>query len=381
MLEKIKCPDCAEEVILSECEFRCECGYLISEDSAVQEFEAGTLVAFDEAKKEDCDDDEDEDEDELEDDEEESKDSKKKDDKSKIKEESYSFDYALDIKLLALGKSKDYNLSEEDVSIFLTQNDLFEDAIDISALTTKINKNISELKLVSKDLSKALTEAGDFDAETIDEVTTVFEAAVELKTNLFRKSIEEDYKDRIEAKELALEEESHEIIEAAVKEWIAENEIAIDESIKQEKASKFLDGVKSLFEECYVGVEPQDIAEELVETIKALEADSKKLKLKLLEAECKINDNAIEAIVSEITDGLAATEKEKFNSIIEEIEFKDVDSYKEKLDSIKEKFFVKSLPVTEEKSIENTDNSLNENTEDNAINDKISKALGILAKR
>jgi len=39
------------------------------------------------------------------------------------------------------------------------------------------------------------------------------------------------------------------------------------------------------------------------------------------------------------------------------------------------------LPVTEEKTIENTDNSLNENTEDNAINDKISKALGILAKR
>ena len=55
-------------------------------------------------------------------------------------------------------------------------------------------------------------------------------------------------------------------------------------------------------------------------------------------------------IVSEVSEGLAQTQKEKFNSLVESVEFDSEESYREKLGTLKESYFPKK-PVTQSEDL------------------------------
>ena len=46
-----------------------------------------------------------------------------------------------------------------------------------------------------------------------------------------------------------------------------------------------------------------------------------------------------ESMIADVANGMTDTETEKFQSLVEDVEFSDEDSYKEKLQTIKESYF------------------------------------------
>jgi len=119
--------------------------------------------------------------------------------------------------------------------------------------------------------------------------------------------------------------------------------LAIERGLKGEIAEDFISGLKQLFEDHYIDV-PDD-------KYNVLEAQSEKiseLEDKLNEAIQKsvdltsFNSTLVrEQVISEVSEDLADTEIEKFKSLTQDVEFGNEDSFREKLNTLKESYFPK----------------------------------------
>lgn len=146
------------------------------------------------------------------------------------------------------------------------------------------------------------------------------------------------------------EEKLSAFIDSVVVEWAKENAVAIDNQIKVQIAEQFVTTLK----EAFVAAEVQLPANEestitsLQEQITAVEADKAKLQTQLNEATAElVTKNRIE-ILTEATKGLVDTQADRVKRLTEGFEFKDADSFKEKVSIIVEAITDKK-PEKEEK--------------------------------
>ena len=185
----------------------------------------------------------------------------------------------------------------------------------------------------------------DLSEEFKEKAATVFESAVNSKVKEIAESMEADVKETYEQDVAKHKEELTEEVDSylvyVVEEWMKENEIALERGIKGEIAEDFITGLKKLFAEHYIDVpdERYNVLEDQAAKIESLE---KKLN-EQIEKNVELNkDNAVKTrkeIMSEASNGLADTAKEKFAKLVEEIEWSDADSFKTKCETIKESYF------------------------------------------
>ena len=220
---------------------------------------------------------------------------------------------------------------------------------------SKLKKEAVENRLKSIDVAEhveaLMTGEGDLSEEFKRKAATVFEAAVKSKVRSEVERMEEEYKTELEENITTTKEELTEKVDTylnyVVEEWMKENELAIERGLKGEIAEDFISGLKQLFEDHYVDVpdEKYDVLEAQSEKISELEeklneAIEEKVQLK------KNNSSLVkEQVVSEVSSDLADTEIEKFKSLIEDVDYSDEDSYREKLGTLKESYFPKNAPT------------------------------------
>jgi 6-phosphofructokinase len=137
---------------------------------------------------------------------------------------------------------------------------------------------------------------------------------------------------------------------------MTDNELALENGIKAEILESFVSGMKGLFEQHYI-----DMPEEKFDLLGELEEQVEDVKSKLddqlaanVELTKKINEMTRASTIAEASSGMADTDAEKFNALAEELSFEDVDTFKSKLQTIKENYFGKKVapsvnsPVTDE---------------------------------
>jgi len=70
------------------------------------------------------------------------------------------------------------------------------------------------------------------------------------------------------------------------------------------------------------------------------------------------NENLVrEQVISEVSEDLADTEIEKFKSLTQDVDFGNEDSFREKLDTLKESYFPKAQTSSDNKAIDDEDGS------------------------
>ena len=122
-----------------------------------------------------------------------------------------------------------------------------------------------------------------------------------------------------------------------VEEWMKENELAVERGIRTEIAEDFITGLKSLFKEHYI-----DVPEEKYNVLEDLTNQSKDLETKLNE-QIEKNVNLTKEVsefhktqaIVEVTADLAETEKEKFVSMAENVEYDSAEKFREKVRNYK----------------------------------------------
>jgi hypothetical protein len=129
-----------------------------------------------------------------------------------------------------------------------------------------------------------------------------------------------------------------------VEEWMKENELSIDRGLKGEIAEDFISGLKQLFEDHYIDVpdEKYDVLEAQSEKIAELEEKLNSMIEENVEKKKVVESLTRDQIISEVSNDLADTEIEKFKSLTEDVDYTDQNSFRVKLDTLKESYFPKS---------------------------------------
>jgi len=221
---------------------------------------------------------------------------------------------------------------------------------------SEVDESTLDERLASVDVSEdvsALTEGEELSEEFKDKAATIFEAAVKSKLRSEVERIEESKVQEIAEEINRVQDQLTEKVDAymnyVVEEWIKENEIAIERGLKGEIAEDFISGLKSLFEEHYIDVpdEKYDILGHQSQKIDELEEKLNEQIEKSAEMKKKHDVLVRESVFAEVASDLADTEVEKFKSLAEEVEFSSEESFKEKLDQLKESYFPKQTTVAE----------------------------------
>ena len=191
--------------------------------------------------------------------------------------------------------------------------------------------------------------AGDdsLSEEFKQKAATVFEAAIKSKVKDIAEEIEADYNKKFEEETSKAKDELVEKVDSylsyVVEEWMKENELALERGIKGEIAEDFISGLKKLFEDHYIDVpdEKYNVLEDQASKIEELEKKLNESIEKNVELSKENGKHIRQSIIDEASKELAETQKEKFNKLAEEIDYKNEEDFRGKVSTIKESYFGK----------------------------------------
>jgi len=247
-----------------------------------------------------------------------------------------------------------------------------------------VEKRVKDID-VKEHVDALMNGEGDLSEEFKRKAATVFEAAVKSKVRDEVSRIEDDYRkdldENINANKDELTEKVDTYLNYVCEEWTKENELAIERGLKGEIAEDFISGLKQLFEDHYIDIpnEKYDVLEAQSEKISQLEAKLSETIEKNVSMKSNNAQLVREQVISEMSTDLAETEIEKFKSLTEDVDFTDEDSYKEKLETLKENYFPKVKTVV----AETVDNVETGNAQDIDVSNSMTaymSAIGRVAK-
>ena len=221
----------------------------------------------------------------------------------------------------------------------------------------KEGETISEEE-VNEDI-KAVLSGADLDEEFQKKATTVFEAAVSAKVSQKVDALKETAESRIGEEPDKIKEEFTNRVENflsyACEEWMTENELAVEQGLRAEVTEAFMGGLKALFVESNINLpdEQLDAVADMSNKLDEMETRLNEQVEKNIALHEAVGNYRKNEILSELSRGLAEVQKDKFTSLAEAVEFKTEESYREKLEQIKESYFGAKKPeVAEEISDE-----------------------------
>ena len=199
----------------------------------------------------------------------------------------------------------------------------------------------------------ALVAGEELSEEFKEKAKTILEAAVKGKVIQIKEVLDAEYESKLleEVEEIkgALNERVDSYLEYVADEWFTENQLAVEGGLKEELTESFMTGLKSLFEEHYVSLpeDKYDVLESMVEKLDDMEAKLNEQVEKNVAVNRRLAESSADVILADVSEGLAETQKEKLASLSESVEFASEESYREKLETLKESYFPskKSAPA------------------------------------
>ena len=238
-----------------------------------------------------------------------------------------------------------------------------EDSQEIVAETEETTEETVEEETVEIDIEadvNALLGGEELSEEFREKAKTVFEAALQSKVNQLAEDMQAKFDEKlveeIESTKSELAERVDAYLEYVSEEWFVENELAIEHGLKTELTESFLGGMKSLFEEHYVQIpdDKYDVLESMVEKLDDMETKLNEQIEKNISLNGRLGESVASGILDQVSDGLAATQKEKLASLSESVEFESEGQYREKLETLKESYFPGNTPKATGETISET---------------------------
>lgn len=207
------------------------------------------------------------------------------------------------------------------------------------------------LGAVKEDVAEVFA-GEDLTEEAKEKFATIFEAAVSARVSIEEARLAEEFETQlVEAVEEVKEEMSGKLdqyLDYVLENWIEENKLAIENSIRADIAENFMEGLRNLFVESYI-----NIPEEKVDIVAEMQAQIDELENMLdesintnMELQSVIDEATKEATFDEVSEGLAATQVEKLRTLAEGLEYSDAGSYRKKLEIVKNKYFSEKKEVS-----------------------------------
>jgi hypothetical protein len=208
----------------------------------------------------------------------------------------------------------------------------------------------SSVRITAEDIDvtediKAIFAGTEVSEEFISKATEIYTAAVLSKVNEQLEAVEAKFDDSLTEEVSTVSEELVERVDSyldyVVEQWMEANSVAIERGLKAEIVESFMSGLKGLFESHYIDIpdEAVEVAEELADKVEALESAINEEIEKNVELTAKIKEFERGMAFAEVSEGLTDTQVAKLQSLSEAVEFESVDTYKNKIATLRESYF------------------------------------------
>ena len=338
---------------------------------------------------------EDDDEDEDDDDEEEEEEEQVKKEEVKVPSTKTAMISALFDKVNGL-KKEDVSKRFKDLMDVIEAEDLGGETPDDAAPEgdkVAIGKKKKKIKVAMPEINvkediDALVQGEELSEEFKTKASTIFEAAVHQKVMEVAASkvdeMEQEYQSELQEEIVSFRDELTDKVDGylnyVVEEWMKENELAPESSLRSEITEEFMGGLKDLFKEHYIEVpdEKVDIVENMFDKVEDLEGQLNDKVQDNIKLKSELNEYRKNKILEEVCDDLADTQSEKMKTLVEGVSYEDdSESFEEKVKTIKENYFPETKK--QDDNVEQIDSSseVEESSEPkmNSIMEAYSKAI------
>ena len=210
----------------------------------------------------------------------------------------------------------------------------------------------------SFDHSAELTQLVDDEATLSEEfkakTAIIFETALKTKLKTEIDRLEENYKDELAEEVSGFKSELVEKVDSylnyVVDTYMTENKLELSNGLRTEIAEEFMSKLKQVFVESYIDVPDSkiDLVDDMAAQVSELEETVNSQIEQMMEMHNKVSEFERADVIREHSEGLAQSEIEKFNSLIENIEFESIESFSAKLQTVKESYFPQDKVIAEE---------------------------------
>ena len=198
----------------------------------------------------------------------------------------------------------------------------------------------------------ALLSGEDLSEEFKEKAKTIFEASINAKITDIENQLNEQYEkalnEQVEEIKVELTERTDAYLEYVADEWLKENALAVVNGIKTEMTESFMAGMKNLFEEHYVTLpdDKYDVLENMVDKLDEMETKLNEQIEKNVALNQKLGESTAQTVFNNVAEGLAVSQKEKLQSLAESVEFESEESYRGKIETLKESYFGQKKTTT-----------------------------------
>ena len=293
------------------------------------------------------------------------------------------------------GVEEEEVISEEDIYQALLDEGYTEEEIEQMSeeKMTELIEKITSQKVEEQEIQKSALNQEEFETNLADDVqaliegeelsdefkekaATIFEAAVfarvneEITTRV--EKLEEQYKveleEAVESNKKEMVERVDDFMNYVVKEWMQENELAIEKGIRSEIVEDFMVGLINLFVEHYIDIpdEKVDLVDDLFTKVEDLEESLNQEIDKNIQTNKELREyKKLDALYT-VSEGLTDVQVEKMQKLAEGIEYETEEQYADKLQTIKENYF----PTKEQQETLNEETSVQTQDDMEVVNEE-----------
>ena len=282
------------------------------------------------------------------------------DDSNKLKDPAGEGSYAANLKSVKGVMTKKEEVEPKEDEEVVAEDQTSEEEVVAEEETVEETTELPEItdEVDIDDDVNALLGGQELSEEFREKAKTIFEAALKSKVTELREAMDAHYEaklvEEVEGMKEELIERVDSYLEYVADEWLQENALQVERGIRTEMTESFLEGMRGLFEEHYVSIpeDKYDVVENMVDKLDEMESKLNEQIEKNIAITKSLSEATGGNILSDVSEGLSSTQKEKLASLAEGVEFESEESYKEKLETLKESYF-KAAPKRSDSEVLN----------------------------
>ncbi len=247
-----------------------------------------------------------------------------------------------------------YNGSKPGRADMSTGNDKKSIGAEVAYGATKPGSPSAPVKNVVDGMAEQHVEIDNEAKENLDELAdaqnasddfkmkakVIFESALNEKLKMEVTRLEEEFSARFESEITDIAEKVEGFLNYTSQQWLEENQLVVENGIRNELSESFMQGLKGLFEDHYVTLpdEKYDVFESMVAKLDDMENKLNEQIEQNVSLSSQMSDFQRQSIVAEAAWDLSEAGKEKLARLSESVEFESEDHYRQKLNVLKESF-------------------------------------------
>ena len=206
---------------------------------------------------------------------------------------------------------------------------------------------------VDETAGEALQElAADHDAsdDFKARAKVIFESALNQKLALEVQRLEEEFSQRFESEITDIAEKVEGFLNYTSGQWLEENKLVVENGIRNELSESFMQGLRGLFEDHYVTLpdEKYDIFESMVAKLDDMEDKLNEQIEANVNLSSQMSGYTRQAVLADVSWDLSEAGKDRLAGLSESVEFESEDSFRQKLEILKESFAGGHETITEQ---------------------------------